>query len=169
MLSALRALRARSSLSGYLVVENAITDEQLQTLREAMDTSLDRKESEDAASFEPSEDGGPAEYEAPPNRLFGELLEEDERFEFLLDAPPVLSRMKAILGNAVQLHSATARCTKGGAADQDWHRDVPWAVAPEGTPYGAGPGQINCGYFLDELTMDNGPIVLVRNTPLFAQ
>ena len=26
---------------------------------------------------------------------------------------------------------------------------------------GAGPGQINCGYFLDELTMENGPIGLV--------
>ena len=40
-------------------------------------------------------------------------------------------------------------------------QDVPWAIDPEGTPSGAGPGQINCGYFLDEITMENGPIVVV--------
>ena len=107
--------------AGYLIVENAITHDQVQTLREAMDDALGRKEREDADRFAADEqqDG---KYEPPPNRLFGELLEEDERFEFLLDATPVLSRMKAILGNAVQLHSATARCTRGGAPDQDWHR-----------------------------------------------
>ncbi|MEM7539881.1 MAG: phytanoyl-CoA dioxygenase family protein, partial [Chloroflexota bacterium] len=79
----------------------------------------------------------------------------------LLDHPPVLTRMKALLGNCIQLHSATARVTTGGAPDQDWHRDGHWPVDPEGTPYGSIPGQINCGYYLDELTMDNGPIAIV--------
>ena len=69
--------------------------------------------------------------------------------------------MKAILGECVQLHSATARVTLPGEKDQNWHRDVPWPVAPEGTPYGAIPGQINCGYYLDELSEENGPIVIV--------
>ncbi len=32
---------------------------------------------------------------------------------------------------------------------------------PEGTPYGSLPGQINCGYFLDETTDENGPIVIL--------
>lgn len=157
MVRAYRGAARVHMMSGYLIVENAITDDQVQTLRAAMDDAFARKEREDAERFaaDAQQDG---EYEPPPNRLFGELLEEDERFEFLLDAAPVLSRMKAILGNAVQLHSATARCTRGGAPDQHWHRDVPWAVAPEGTPYGAGPGQINCGYFLDQITMDNGAI-----------
>ena len=30
-----------------------------------------------------------------------------------------------------------------------------------GTPYGSLPAQINCGYFLDEFTMENGPIAIV--------
>ena len=90
-----------------------------------------------------------------------QLLECDEAFAFLLDNPPVFSRMKAILGECVQLHSATARVTLPGEKDQNWHRDVPWPVAPEGTPYGAIPGQINCGYYLDELSEENGPIVIV--------
>ena len=51
--------------------------------------------------------------------------------------------------------------TKPGENDQNWHRDGPWPVDPNGTPYGSLPGQINCGYFLDELTMENGPIVIV--------
>ena len=80
---------------------------------------------------------------------------------FLLDNPPVLARMQALLGTAVQLHSATSRVTEPGTEDQNWHRDVPWPVDPEGTPYGALPGQINCGYYLDELTMENGPVVIV--------
>ena len=90
-----------------------------------------------------------------------QLLECDEAFAFLLDNLPVFSRMKAILGECVQLHSATARVTLPGEKDQNWHRDVPWPVAPEGTPYGAIPGQINCGYYLDELSEENGPIVIV--------
>jgi ectoine hydroxylase-related dioxygenase (phytanoyl-CoA dioxygenase family) len=69
--------------------------------------------------------------------------------------------MKAILGNCVQLHSATARITKPGQPDQNWHRDGPWPMDPAGTPYGGIPGQINCGYYLDETTMENGPIVVV--------
>ena len=154
---------------GYLVIEEAITVPQLESLRGAMDAALERKESEAAAAAAAT---GKAEGKVPntaggapdlSNRLFGELLEEDERFEFLLDNEPVIRRMKAVLGNAVQLHSATARCTRTGAVDQDWHRDVPWAMDPDGTPYGAGPGQINCGYFLDTITMENGPIALVSD------
>ena len=79
----------------------------------------------------------------------------------LLDNPPVLERMQAILGTCVQLHSATARITESGQEDQNWHRDVPWPIDPDGTPYGALPGQINCGYYLDELDEDNGAIVIV--------
>ena len=88
-------------------------------------------------------------------------LEEDDRFAFLLDNPPVLTRMTAILGNCVQLHSATARVTEPGTPDQDWHRDGPWPMDPDGTPIGSIPAQINCGYYLDELTPDNGPIAIV--------
>src|SRR4029453_18565445 len=124
---------------GYLVVEDAITPEQVQLLRDALDETFTRNQTQ----------------------FTHQLLEEDDRFAFLLDHPPVLRRMKAILGNCVQLHSATARVTEPGAPDQAWHRDGPWPVDPDGTPYGSIPGQINCGYYLDELTMENGPIAVV--------
>jgi len=124
---------------GYLIVEDALNAEQIETLRSALDETFRRNSSE----------------------FTHQLLEEDERFAFLLDNPPVLERMKAILGNCLQLHSATGRVTHPGAPDQTWHRDTAWPMAPEGTPYGSIPGQINCGYYLDELTPENGPVVLV--------
>ncbi|HWE60406.1 MAG TPA: phytanoyl-CoA dioxygenase family protein, partial [Chloroflexota bacterium] len=124
---------------GYLVVEQALSDEQVETLRSALDQTFTRT----------------------GTQFTHQLLEEDDRFSFLLDNPPVLARMKALLGNCVQLHSATARVTQPGAPDQSWHRDGPWPMDPEGTPYGSVPGQINCGYYLDALTMENGPIVIV--------
>ncbi len=124
---------------GYLVVDKAISQEQIEILRDALDETFERV-----------------------GEMFTHtLLEEDDRFFFLLDNPPVFQRMQAILGNCVQLHSATARVTEPGTPEQDWHRDIPWPVDPEGTPFGSVPAQINCGYYLDELTMENGPIALV--------
>lgn len=124
---------------GYLVVEDAIAPDQVEALRTALDAAFERR-----------------------NEMFiHQLLEEDDAFAFLLDNPPVLQRMKAILGNCLQLHSATARVTLPGEKDQNWHRDGPWPLDPDGTPYGSLPGQINCGYFLDTLTEENGPICIV--------
>ena len=57
----------------------------------------------------------------PPKRLTS-CRREDEKFAFLLDNPPVVMRMRAILGSAIQLHSATARYVDPGCPDQDWHR-----------------------------------------------
>ncbi len=124
---------------GYLVVEDAVTADHVELLRSALNATFRRR----GAQFT------------------HQLLEEDDRFAFLLDNPPVLTRITAILGNCVQLHSATARVTGPGQPDQDWHRDGPWPVDPDGTPIGSTPAQINCGYYLDELTLENGPIAIV--------
>ena len=124
---------------GYMVVENAIDDSLIEDLRQALDICFERKD----------------------GQFIHQLLEEDERFLFLLDHRPVLRRMKAILGNCIQLHSATARVTETGEEDQNWHRDGPWPIAPCGTAYGSLPAQINCGYYLDEVTQENGPIAIV--------
>ena len=74
---------------GYLVVDDAVTPQQVETLRGALDDTFRRRE----------------------EQFTHQLLEEDDRFAFLLDNPPVLRRITAILGNCVQLHSATARVT----------------------------------------------------------
>src|ERR1041385_138517 len=61
---------------GYLVVKNALSREQLASLRCALDETYARK----------------------PLEIIHALLEEDDRFAFLLDHPPVLRRMKKVLG-----------------------------------------------------------------------
>ena len=66
---------------GYLIVDNAATPEQIESLREALDESYEHNNK---------------------SQFIGELLEEDDRFAFLLDNPPVLKRMEAILGTCVQ-------------------------------------------------------------------
>lgn len=124
---------------GYLVIDDALNADQVEVLRSALDDTFARNRS----------------------TFTHQLLEEDDRFAFLLDHEPVLSRMKAILGTCVQLHSATARTTMPGEQEQSWHRDHPWPIDPRSTPYGAFPSQINCGYYVDELTEENGPIVIV--------
>jgi hypothetical protein len=124
---------------GYLVVDDALSPEQIDLLGTTLDETFERTETQ----------------------FIHQLLEEDERFDFLLDNPPIIRRMEAILGTCLQLHSATARVTTPGEEDQDWHRDTPWPADPDGTPFGGIPGQVNCGYYLDELTMENGPIVIV--------
>ena len=137
---------------GYLVVDDALTAAQVETLRAALD---------EAAARLPARD--PSGRPVPPaeGQFYHQLLEADERLVFLLDHAPVLTRIRALLGTCVQLHSATARVTRPGAPDQDWHRDGPWPVDPDGTPIGSTPAQINCGYYLDRLTRDNGPIAIV--------
>lgn len=125
---------------GYVIVDDALSMEQVESLRAALDESYLRQKSQ----------------------FIGELLEEDDRFSFLLDNPPVFDRIRALLGSCVQLHSATGRVTESGTPDQNWHRDNPWPMEPSRTPSGSlPPGHINCGYYLDEITMDNGPIVVV--------
>ncbi len=142
---------------GYLIVEDAITKEEVRVLRGAMDDLFLRKEKERDKNHKIKK--GSKNF---INEQFTkQLLEEDDRFVFLLDNPPVLKYMKAILGNCIQLHSATSRITHPGDQDQDWHRDGPWPMDPEGTPFGSIPGQINCLYFLDKLTTELGPTLIV--------
>ena len=86
---------------GYLVVDNAITQTQVRSLRAALNKTFKRR----------------------GEQFIHQLLEEDTRFEFLLDNAPVFTRMQAILGTCVQLHSATARVTEPSQEDQNWHRE----------------------------------------------
>ena len=80
---------------GYLVVENAIPMETVAILREALDDSIGHRHGADQFTHQ--------------------LLEEDDAFAVLLDNPPILKRMTAILGNCIQLHSATARINPKGS------------------------------------------------------
>ena len=98
---------------GYLVVADALTAEQVEALRAALDETVLRTE----------------------GQFTHQLLEEDDRFAFLLDNPPVLTRMQALLGNCVQLHSATARVTQPGAPRPGLASRRPLAGGSRGHPH----------------------------------
>jgi ectoine hydroxylase-related dioxygenase (phytanoyl-CoA dioxygenase family) len=128
---------------GYLLLEDAITSEQVAALRDLFATHVT-----------------PDRTQLIPRGL----LDVDARFVELVDNPPVMRVMRAILGNCVQLHSIAAIAKYPGGEVQSWHRDGPWPMDPAGTPYGSVPGQINCGYYLDELDDELGPVwVLPRS------
>jgi hypothetical protein len=130
------------------VVEDACTPAQVAQLSDALDAAYERTKGDKRT-------GGGAPDPNAKDHFIHNVLEEDPAFAFLLDNPPVLLRMRAILGSAVQLHSATARYVSPGMKDQQWHRDGGFPVAAPGdSDYRF--GQINCGYFLDELTPELG-------------
>lgn len=122
---------------GWLVIDDALDQSTVATLRLALDDLVARR---------------------PEQELIHSLLEEDDRFAVLLEVPAVMSRLHAILGTCIQLHSATARISRPGTADQGWHRDGPWPVDPIGIPYGGIPAQINCGFYLD-INPASGPLI----------
>ena len=138
---------------GFLVVEDALTPNQVEQLSTALDEAFERTKGDRRTG------GGTPDPNAKDHFIHN-VLEEHEDFAFLLDNPPVLTRMRAVLGTAIQLHSATARYVSPGMPDQQWHRDGAFPVAsPGASDYRF--GQINCGYYLDELTPELGPTMVV--------
>lgn len=128
-------------------VEDAITPEQVAQLSDALDAAYERTKDDKRSG------GGAPNPDAKDHFIHNVLEEDPAAFGFLLDNPPVVLRMRAILGSAVQLHSATARYVSPGMPDQQWHRDGGFPVDVD-SDYRF--GQINCGYFLDELTPELG-------------
>tara|TARA_B110000116_G_C16782111_1_gene558938 strand:+ start:1501 stop:2268 length:768 start_codon:yes stop_codon:yes gene_type:complete len=126
---------------GYLIIDNALNKKQITVIQKAFNDTFQKYPRYNAIDYG--------------------LLEYDKRFLLLLNNQKVIKRIKAILGNCIQLHSATARLSKPGTPNQNWHRDGHWPVDPKGTPFGSIPGQINCGYYLDKLSMYNGPICIL--------
>lgn len=146
---------------GFLVVEDAVTPVQTAQLSDALDAAYERTKGDKRGG------GGQPDPDAKDHFIHN-VLEEDPAFAFLLDNPPVLLRMRAILGAALQLHSATARYVSPGMPDQQWHRDGQFPVSGPGDDTDYRFGQINCGYFLDELTPELGPTMVVPGVSHFA-
>ena len=84
--------------SGYLVVDDAITPEEVEIPARRHARRRFARHRGVAPGVQPGAYGS----------FFRELLEKD-RSAFLLDNPPVLTLMTVTLRNAVQLHSASGR------------------------------------------------------------
>lgn len=128
---------------GYVVMENALTPEQLATVKAAYDEQL-------ANNYDP----------AAKRIELKRILESDERFEFLMDLPPVFRLARALIGADLELASSGELDHKmpRTPAHISWHNDFMWMV---NVPYPRQNFWIRCTYFMTDVTDDMGPFTLL--------
>jgi len=144
---------------GFLVREDAIGGDWLESLREAVDR-LTKKEWPAHRPL-PNTDA-----EELPARSWGiilrHLLDKDAAFHELLAWPPALSVARAMMGPLVRLRGLSARVSFAGAEPQDtpWHQHL--RVIPNPLPpWFSRPHAIDCLIYLDELSEDTGTLSVV--------
>jgi hypothetical protein len=134
---------------GYVLMENALSPEQVQVLRKAYDEQL--------AAVEPKP--GATRIEIP------RITERDPAFEILMDLPTTFSVAKAIIGGDIELAT-------GGELDYKlprtpayiaWHNDFVWMTA---VPYPRQNYWIRCTYFISDVKEDTGPFTLLPGSHL---
>ena len=142
---------------GFLIRENAIEGESLESLRAA----IDRLTEAEWPLHRPSEDE-----DGLPERswglIFRHLLDKDAAFHDLLTWPPALSVARAMMGPLVRLRGSSARVSFAGKETQDtpWHQHL--RVVPDPLPpWFSSPHAIDCLIYLDELSDEKGTLSIV--------
>jgi ectoine hydroxylase len=134
---------------GYVLMENALTPEQVATISAAYDAQL-----------------SPHPPKAGALRIeLKRILERDPAFEPLMDHPPVLSVARALIGADIELATAGELDHKlpRTPAYIGWHTDFLWMG---NVPYPRQNFWVRCTYFISEVTPDMGPFTLLPGTHL---
>lgn len=135
---------------GYFIVENVLTDAEIETMREAF---------EEIHAAE-SETGGHEVHVEPGARRVSNIFNKTTAFDRCLAIPEVLAASAYALGE-IKLHGANLRDPVKGYGQQDLHVDVPkrfegdWWV-------------INSMIMFDNMTPDNGPTRIVPGSHRWA-
>ena len=141
---------------GYFVRERMIDSELLENLRNAVDDI----ENEERDKQNKGGQGG-----------FGglfvrNLLDRHPAFLEMLNYEPTLSVARALLGPQVQVHAFVMRVAYPGEGQQvEWHfhqRVVPEPIPP----FFNRPVVVDNLIYLDDTTLDNGPLVVLPRTHL---
>lgn len=134
----------RIAEDGYVLMENALTPEQVSRLRIAYDEQL---------ALHPPKPGA-TRVEVP------RILERDERFAMLMDLPTTFAVARNVLGADIELAS-------GGELDYKlprtpayiaWHNDFAWMV---NVPYPRQNFWVRCTFFLGDVDETTGPFTLL--------
>jgi ectoine hydroxylase-related dioxygenase (phytanoyl-CoA dioxygenase family) len=136
---------------GYLVRPALIQGEQLQRLRDALDEVAARELAEQRARFSDSRAFG---------GLFLRFLEDKHPAFFeLIKFAPTLSVARAVLGPLVQIRGLGCRIVAPGEpnSETEWHQHHQYATDPP-APWFVRPHGLDCLFYLDEISEDNGPI-----------
>ena len=141
-------------LNGYLMVENAVTDDQLQELRRIayalIEKSRDVTESNDTYDLEEGHSAA-----APcltriklPHRV-------DPYFWGLLRASAITEILTDLLGPDTMLQTSKLNTkAPGGGAAVEWHQD--WAFYPH-----TNDSMLAFGLMLEDVSEDNGPLMVI--------
>ncbi|RAP74983.1 phytanoyl-CoA dioxygenase family protein [Paenibacillus montanisoli] len=102
-------------------------------------------------------------------REIPDIIDRDEAFAPILVNPPVFNVMRALMGPRLQMESVNAtRVKPGQGMPVGWHMDS--HVYPDPLPpYWYFPISINCAYYLDDITPEKGPLVVVPGSHLFGK
>lgn len=129
---------------GYGLVKNALTPEQVATLKKAV---KEQAAGERAAGVA-ANDGGP---NAPNQRLWT-LINKGQEFVDLLDHPLIDDVVPELLGEHALLHSYSANIARPGNVPMQLHTDQV-AIQPPIRDIAFG---LNIMWFLEDITADNG-------------
>ncbi len=144
---------------GYIVRNQLFSGEQLQSLREA----ADEIEARYLATHKPGEGKG-------FGGLFARnIIDEHPVIEtLLLSHPALVSVARAVLGPQVQVHASVLRVAYPGLQNQgvEWHFHQRVVPDPE-PPFFLRPVVLDNLIYLDDLTDDSGPLVVLPGSHKF--
>jgi ectoine hydroxylase-related dioxygenase (phytanoyl-CoA dioxygenase family) len=139
---------------GYTVVENLLTPAQLAELRRVTDEMVAgaRGLTASTAIIELEDNHRPDE---PRVRRIKNAYHNHPAYEALVKAENVLAPVRQLIGPDIRLHGSklNIKGARGGAA-VEWHQD--WAFYPH-----SNDDVLAIGIFLDDVGMDNAPIMFV--------
>lgn len=139
---------------GYLKIENAISQDQLDALRRTTDEFIDRSRGISASDdvFDLDEGHGP---DTPRLTRIKLPHKQHQVYSDLLRSDRILGYMRALLGANVLLQT-TKLNTKapGGGAAVEWHQD--WAFYPH-----TNDDVLAFGLMLDDVDEANGPLMVI--------
>ena len=143
--------------NGYVLVEDVVTPDQLQVLRDVTYQFIDRSravtESDDVFDLDEghsSETPRLTRIKLPhkQHRVYAEVLKNER----------MVGILRSLLGPNVCLQTAKLNTkAPGGGAAVEWHQD--WAFYPH-----TNDALLACGLMLEDVTEDNGPLMVIPGT-----
>jgi ectoine hydroxylase-related dioxygenase (phytanoyl-CoA dioxygenase family) len=139
------ALRSRLDEAGFVILEDLMSSDLLDALREHVAELYDREG-----------DRAGAEFKQEPGCLrLANLVDKGAVFERVIAHPRVLACVAHVLGSRLKLSSLNARTALPGRESQPLHADM--GAIPDEHGYWV----CNSVWMLDDFTSDNGPLRLV--------
>ena len=140
--------------NGYLLVEDAVTPEQLHRMQEITQDLIDRSrqvtESNDIYDLDERHSS-----ETPTLNRIKLPHKQHPYFWKLLKQSRITEVLRQLLGaNAVLQTSKLNTKAPGGGAAVEWHQD--WAFYPH-----TNDDMLACGVFLEDVTEENGPLQVI--------